>query len=203
MESLNTNQAIQEIHRMMNRSLRFLSLSGLSGIFAGFYALLAVVIVEKYRQGLFLNALFSNDFLFYILLSSITLVLALGTAFFFTRRKAHKNNIALWDQASKDALFYFLIPLVSGGVFCIALLYHNFIGLLAPTALIFYGLGLVSASRFTYSTILPLGILELLLGFLNLFYIGKGIWFWAVGFGVLHIIYGVYMYWKYDRIITG
>ena len=199
MESLDTNQAIQEIHRMMNRSLKFLSLSGLSGVFAGIYALIAVFIVNKHQnREWFVFETPEQNLKFYITLAIITLVLALVTAFFFTKRKARKNHLSLWNENSKSALLYFLIPLISGGVFCLALLHYTFIGLLAPTALVFYGLGLVSASRYTYSMILPLGILEILLGLVNLFYIGKGLWFWAMGFGVLHIAYEVYMYVKYD-----
>jgi hypothetical protein len=44
-----------------------------------------------------------------------------------------------------------------------------------------------------------LGICEIGLGLIASIYMGYGLLFWAVGFGVLHIIYGIVMYMKYER----
>lgn len=193
-------EAIQDIRKMMNRSVRFLSLSGLSGIFSGFYALIAGFIVFRHTKGILISETYSpKDIKFFIVLGAITLILAVSTAFLLTRRKAKREGVKLWDESAKNALINLFIPLFVGGILCIAFIIHGLNGLLAPTTLIFYGLSLVSASRFTFSTIRQLGMIEIALGLLNSFFIGYGLIFWVIGFGVFHIIYGIYMYYKYDR----
>ena len=47
-------------------------------------------------------------------------------------------------------------------------------------------------------TLKGLGLCEITLGLLSLYYIGYGLAFWVLGFGVLHIAYGLYMHIKYD-----
>ena len=193
-------EAIQDIRNMMNRSVRFLSLRGLSGLFAGCYALIAGFIVFRHTNGVLLWDSYSNeDIKFFVLVGAVTLLLALSTAFLLTRRKAIKEGAKLWDESAKNALINLSIPLVVGGVLCFAFIIHGLNGLLAPTTLVFYGLALVNASSYTFPMIRQLGMFEIALGLLNSFFIGYGLIFWVVGFGVLHVIYGIYMYIKYDR----
>lgn len=201
MEKLEQLEAIQEIRKMMNRSVRFLSLSGLSGLFAGCYALIAGFIVYKYTNGLLLWETYSvEDMNFFVILGIITLILAVSTAFLLTKRKAKREGAKLWDETAKNALINLCIPLFAGGILCIALISHGLNGLLAPTTLIFYGLSLINASKFTFPMVRQLGMIEIILGLINSFFIGFGLIFWVVGFGLLHIIYGIYMYYKYDRV---
>ncbi|MTI21308.1 hypothetical protein E1176_09785 [Fulvivirga sp. RKSG066] len=127
------------------------------------------------------------------------LVLAVGTAIFLAYRNATKKEQPLWNKVSKQMTLNLLIPLVAGGILILILFSKGAIGLIAPLTLIFYGLALVNASKFTYRDIRHLGILEILLGLLSAYYIGYGLLFWAVGFGLLHIIYGAFMYMKYER----
>jgi len=193
-------EAIRDIRKMMNRSVRFLSLSGLSGVFAGIYALIAGFIVFTYTKGILLWDTYSlKDIEFFVALGTVTLILAVSTAFLLTRRKAKREGARLWDESAKNVLINLCIPLIVGGILCIALVSHGLNGLLAPTTLIFYGLSLVNASKYTFSTIRQLGMIEIVLGLLNSFFIGFGLVFWVAGFGVFHIIYGIYMYYKYDR----
>jgi hypothetical protein len=69
----------------------------------------------------------------------------------------------------------------------------------APATLVFYGLALVNGSKYTLNDIRNIGYLEAGLGVVSMFVPGYGLWFWALGFGVLHIVYGVTMYYKYER----
>jgi len=96
-------------------------------------------------------------------------------------------------------LVSFFIPLVTGAVFGLILLKHEHFGVVAPVSLIFYGLALINASKYTFGTIKFLGISEIIVGLIAAYYPGNGLFFWALGFGVLHIIYGTVMYFKYDR----
>ncbi|WP_026727745.1 hypothetical protein [Flavobacterium denitrificans] len=202
------NQKHQEdlahIRSMMERSSRFISLSGLSGVFAGLSALIG---------GLYVYQLFKINGIDYftdehILLTGnlvshlfftgiVILVCAIVFGAFFTIRKSKKYDLPIWTSATKNMLINLAIPLVAGGIFCLALIYHGYFGLVAPTTLIFYGLAVVNAEKYTFSDIKYLGYLELILGGISLFYIGYGLIFWIIGFGILHIIYGLVAFKKY------
>ncbi|RYY85699.1 MAG: hypothetical protein EOO15_16385 [Chitinophagaceae bacterium] len=203
-------EAIQDIRRLMNRSSRFLSLSGLSGIAAGAWALVGSWIAARRigsyyddynRQGYSLREfiLLKQHIL---LLSFIVLALAMASAFFFTWRRARRQGLPIWDRTSRQLTINMLIPLVAGGLLILALLRYedaNLIAFIAPLSLIFYGLSLVNASKYTVNDIRYLGVLEILLGLINTQFLGYGLFFWAVGFGLLHIVYGFIMWWKNER----
>jgi hypothetical protein len=198
---------LKEIRALMERSTRFISLSGLSGIVAGCIALIGVGIQYWYILRLFsytevkeLYSFRANDFVLYTAVNFLSvLILAVGSAYYFTQKKARRNNQSLWDSSSRRMLINLAIPLACGGLFCLVLYYYGLVGLIAPATLIFYGLALVSGSTFTLRDIRYLGLLQILLGFIAAFNIGWGLLFWALGFGILHVLYGLVMYYKYDR----
>ncbi|MCF6141484.1 hypothetical protein L1S34_09325 [Flavobacterium sp. K77] len=203
------SQKIQEdlvhIRSMMERSSRFISLSGLSGVFAGIFALLgasfAAFLFESNEMSYFdgFEKVYSDEFIYnLIVLAIIVLVLALFSGFLFTYKKSKKNNLPIWTSTTKVMLLQLAIPLVVGGVFCLALVYHGLFVFLAPATLLFYGLALVNAGKYTYSDIQYLGYFQLFLGSVSLFFLGYGLIFWALGFGILHIVYGTIMFKKYD-----
>jgi hypothetical protein len=78
------------------------------------------------------------------------------------------------------------------------MLSRGYCGTAAPAMLIFYGLALINASPNLFDEIRYLGYSEILIGLLAAAFIGYGLYFWAFGFGVLHIAYGLVMYKKYD-----
>lgn len=127
------------------------------------------------------------------------LVLSIFTSYYFSARKARKNDQKLFDHSSKKLLWSMIIPLAAGGLFCFSLLAHGNVMLISSAMLMFYGLALINSSKFTMHDIRYLGYLELLLGLLAGFFRGHGLLFWALGFGVRHIIYGTIMWFKYDR----
>jgi hypothetical protein len=207
-------QDLSEIRNIMERSTQFLSLSGLSGVFAGIYALVAAWFVyydfaERSNQLLSgyndivsadVNAeLIADKINYAIMVGFIVLILSLITGFIFTKRKANKNEQSLWNSASKRMLFSLAIPLVAGGIFCLLLIKQNNFGMVAPATLVFYGLALINASKYTLREVQYLGLLQIVLGLIAGYFIGYGLIFWAFGFGVLHIVYGLSMYFKYDR----
>lgn len=197
---------LREIRNIMDRSSRFISLSGLSGIFAGLFAMAGAALVKWYLSQH--NIVYRSDYsvnlnwdaiTFLVSVALVVLVLALGSAVFFTSRQAQKVNQKVWDSKSQRLVLNLAIPLAVGGVFCGLLLYHGIVYLVAPSMLIFYGLGLISGSKYTLSDIRYLGICEIILGLLASFFLGYGLLAWTIGFGVLHIIYGTLMYFKYER----
>ncbi|MFN3916351.1 MAG: TMEM128 family protein [Flavobacteriales bacterium] len=204
---------LTEIRSLMERSTQYLSLSGLSGIAAGILALLGAALVYfdfayikigGYSYADFVGGELSPDLVsdkiwFLLKVGAGVLILALAMGFYFTWRKAKKKNLKMWNNPAKRMLLALFVPLIAGGLFCVALVIHGLYGLVAPATLVFYGMALFSASHFTYKDIKFLGISEIVLGVIASFNIGYGLLFWAIGFGLLHIVYGVLMYFKYER----
>jgi len=199
-------QELAEIKSMMERSTRFLSLSGLSGVLAGIYALIAAAFA--YYWIYFPNLPFgfrttfvddASVFAKLITLALVILALSLGSAYFLSQKKSQRLSTNLWTPAGKRFLQALFIPVLIGGIFCLALVIRGYLIVVAPATLIFYGLALVNASQFTLSDIKYLGYGELILGLISAFFPGYGLITWAIGFGVLHVVYGSMMYYKYDR----
>ncbi len=199
--------ALNDIRKIMDRSSRFISLSGLSGVFAGVTALAGAYMayreLQHYAAGNYGYGTDSDIDIEYNLLRIAVLVLftAIVGGLMLSFRQSRKKGLPFWDKTAKNLLLNLAIPLAAGGIFILAMLiaHPNTFGLVAPSCLIFYGLALINASKYTYSDIRFLGFCEIMLGLISMFYIGYGLYFWAVGFGVLHILYGGIMYFKYDR----
>lgn len=194
---------LKDIRDIMNRSSRFISLSGWSGVSAGIFALIGAyaayqtVYTNQDYLGFRSAVITTESLLTLLVIAILTLCLALGAGVFFTTQKANKRNEKVWDHQTKRLLVALAIPLMAGGILCIILLSKGYIGLVAPLTLVFYGLALVSASKFTLTELRNLGLIEILLGLLATYYIGYGLLFWSLGFGIMHIIYGVLMEIKY------
>lgn len=209
--------ALKDIKRIMEKSGRFISLSGWSGIAAGVCGLvgaaIAFTMLDKYKGSSDLlypdRGNFSNDSLGwndvvqrFFFLAAIVFVVAFLTAFLFTYLRSKRQGIAIWGSSAQRLLWNTLVPMVAGGVFVLRLIAIGDYMLIAPACLIFYGLGLINGSKYTLGEVKYLGYFELALGIMSLWLIGYGLIFWALGFGVLHIIYGALMWWKYERKAT-
>lgn len=196
-------KALGEMRDLMNRSSRFLSLSGLSGIFAGVFALIGAGVAWFYLfaidDDLYGRFIPTRFYTFFFLDAGLVLFFSLLAGWYFSNRRAKKAGVPLLDETAMRMLANLFIPLATGGLFCIALLYYNVIGLIAPATLIFYGLALLNASKYTIKDIRFLGICEILLGLIGTAFIAHGLIIWAIGFGVLHIVYGIVLYYKYER----
>lgn len=202
---------LSEIKALMERSSRCLSLSGLSGVAAGLIALLSGSYSWWYLgEGVFVSPIQvtncflalpinSEPFSHLVLLAAFTLLLAIGAAFFFTLNNSRKKGLKIWDATTRYFLINLFLPLLAGGIFCLGLIYHGELYLLASSTLVFYGLALLNASRYTHQEIRYLGISEISLGLISMFFIGYGILFWMLGFGVLHMLYGMLMYHKHEK----
>ncbi len=208
---MNNNQDhladLSQIRSLMERSSRFISLSGLSGVFAGIAALIGAALAFIYinfNNGYFNVSRFLSEEIYFktikflITDGIIVLILAIGSGIYFTTRKARKKGLPIWDNTSKRMIINLLIPLVAGGIFCLILIYHKLLFLIASATLIFYGLALINGSKYTLHEIRYLGISEIFLGLLASVFTGYGLVFWTIGFGVLHIIYGILMYLKHE-----
>lgn len=197
---------IASIRNMMERSVKFISLSGLSGVIAGIYALLGagyVYYLVYYPYSPFgFRFYYANEaqIISHLLVTAmIVLVLSIATGYWFSLRKAKRLGVIIWNKASQQLMIDLLIPLLTGGLFILILLSRGYFGVAAPACLVFYGLALINASRNTYSEVRYLGLTEIALGLISAFIPGYGLVFWALGFGVMHIVYGAVMHFRYDK----
>jgi predicted lysophospholipase L1 biosynthesis ABC-type transport system permease subunit len=198
---------LTEIRSMMERSTKFLSLTGWSGIMAGAYALAGAYIAKNVFY--FNSAVasyhtierqeISGNVLGLFLLALLILVLAIGTAIFLSYRKAKSRGERLWNSSARRLVLNMAIPLGTGGILILILLSKGLPGLVAPLTMIFYGMALLNASKFTYEEVKYLGLIEIVLGLIASYYIGYGLLLWAIGFGIIHIIYGIYMHLRYEK----
>jgi hypothetical protein len=199
---------LETIRSIMEKSSRFLSLSGLSGVFSGLIAIAGAaiaffVIFKGNFSREYLDSLGSGEsklIRFHTIADALTvLIAAISVAFIFSYRKSVKNGLKMWTPVTKRLLISMLVPLITGGLIIIVLYFQDQYQYIVPAMLIFYGLALVSAEKFTYNEIFYLGILEILTGLVSAIFPQSGIFLWGFGFGILHVIYGIVMYRKYER----
>lgn len=201
MESKDYLKDISDIKDMMNKSSRFISLSGLSGILAGIYALIgagvAYWLVITYSNGV----LILDGKIFRLCLLTLFMVAALSvvTGILLTTRKAKRHGAKIWDATSRRLVFNFLIPLIAGGAYILIILSQGKYGQSGGLMLVFYGLALINASKYSIGDIRYLGYIQIILGLMGAWKPGYGFWLWVIGFGIMHIVYGAWMHFKYDR----
>lgn len=204
-------EAIHDIRNLMERSSRFLGLSGLAGIIVGFIAITCTILVylfldldssETPYHSLVQteNGQMNADTLLSLLaiFGSVLLVSVL-TGIYMSMRKVKKMGLPIWDTTAKRLLVNFAIPLLTGAIYCWILINQGHFALALPATLIFYGFALLNASKYTINDIRYLGVLEIVAGLLASFFVDYGLLFWALGFGVLHIVYGISIYFKYEK----
>ena len=200
-------QDIEEIRSLMEKSSKFISLSGWAGIFAGVFALMGSYIAFTYLdfnpQSLSVdteNNPFQQKQVFSVVqLALLVFLLAISFAFFFTHRRAKRKDELLWTPTAKRLVMNMAVPLFTGGILILLFISKGFIGFIAPFSLLFYGLALFTISKFTFDEVKILGLIEILLGLISVYKVSLGLLFWAIGFGVVHIVYGIYVYFKYER----
>ena len=210
MEEKEIKDELASIRSLMERSSKFISLSGLSGILAGVYALIGAAAayylltsntVREYPY----HGYYSFGHLFNSLVGQLLIIAVLVFAasvtsgIILTNRKARRKGQAIWGSTSKALLFNMATPLVAGALLLFIFIVHGYYGIVGPSSLVFYGLALVGAGNFTFTLVKYLGLCEIAIGLIAACLPGYGLLFWAIGFGVLHIVYGSMMYFKYDR----
>jgi hypothetical protein len=206
MEEKDIHSELASIRSLMERSTKFLSLSGLSGVMAGIYALIGAfigykIVNEKYGSLVISDSYTDNSPIYHqlILIAALILLLSVLSGILLSIRQAKKKGENYWNPVSRRLISSMAIPLFTGGLFIIILFLRLEYDLIASACLIFYGLSLISASQYTFSDVKWLGICQIILGLLAALIPEKGLLFWVIGFGLLHIIYGTVMHFKYNR----
>ena len=204
--SIKNLETLKDIKKIMERSSRFISLSGWSGIAAGLCGLIGAIAAwyrikfyydQEFASGAACPACLKTDL---IIIASLVFITALVTAIFFTFLKSKKEGVPIWGHSARRLLWNTLLPMIAGAFMLWRMMELKQYDLIAPASLIFYGLALVNGSKYTMGEVRYLGYSEILIGIINLWFIHAGLLCWAIGFGIFHIIYGVAMWWKYDRV---
>jgi hypothetical protein len=198
---------LADIRSMMERSSKFMSLSGWAGAVAGFYALIAAGSANFYfgvNPTKLMYTLESDpEFIAAVpkvaMLGLIAMVLSIGNAMALSSKNAGKKGENIWNAASRQLVVNMAVPLGTGAILILILMNFGLYGLVAPLSLIFYGLALFHAGNFTFVDVTFLGLIQVFLGLLAVFLIEYSLVIWSVGFGVVHIVYGTYMYYRYER----
>jgi hypothetical protein len=192
---------LKMIREMMEKSSKFLSLSGLSGVIAGITAIIGATFAYFYllRDPAMTNYTRMQEMMILLTDALIVLFISIGTAIFLSKRKAAKTGQRLINKITLRLMYHFAIPLVTGGILSLVFLLKGDVQIVVSLTLIFYGLALLNTSKFTYNEIQYLGITEIICGLLAILLPHNGVLFWTIGFGVCHIFYGLIMYFKYDR----
>jgi hypothetical protein len=208
--SENPAATLAEIRSIMQRSTRFIALSGLSGVATGLVALIGAGIVfarlyttyGTYNLATAFEIAGSQGadlFRFLLILSCVIIGAAFVAGVYFTTRGARKQGLPIWDSTAKRLLINLAIPLTAGGIFCLLLFSHGAIALILPAMLIFYGMALLHASKYSVDELRNLGIGQVALGLIAGLWPDHALLFWATGFGLLNIFYGIMMYNRYER----
>lgn len=206
---------LAHIRGLMDRSTRFLSLSGLSGVIAGVVAIIGAYLARPHYLALFWDDRIQrsslapspigsdhwDEHLWFLLIDgAIVLLLAIAGALWFTWRRGRRTGQGIWDASARRLVANTAVPLIVGGLFCLALFHYRLPGLVPAATLIFYGLALFHASKFTLDEVRWLALSELVLGLVALVRLDAALLIWTIGFGVLHIFYGALMYYRYERV---
>jgi hypothetical protein len=183
-------QALQGIKQLMERSSKFSSISGIAGVVVGVLATLVFAGITYFNI---------TDVTDLAGVFTITLAFSLIAGVYFSVKKAKKRNEKVWDSTARRFVLNFFIPLLVGGIMCLLFAYHQLFQFIPSFMLVFYGMALLNASKFSIDTIWYLAALELILGIAAAFFVDAGLWFWMIGFGILHIVYGFIIYYKYEQ----
>lgn len=204
MENKDYLNDLKDIKEMMSKSTQFLSLSGLSGVLAGIYALIGgsyanILLAEFYTGSVYSVELIKELENKLIIISLLIIVLSIVTGLLLSNSKSKKLGVKLWNETSKRLIINFSIPLVTGGILVIILIIREFYDFIIPTMLLFYGMACVNASKYTLGDVKYLGITITVIGLFSAYFYKYSIPLWMLGFGVCHIFYGGMMWYKHDR----
>ena len=205
-EMKNPSQELSEIKSMMERSKRFLSLSGIAGIPVGLTALAGIAAInftihQSWNVWLLPETL--NLSTIQLIWLGVITALMFGIAAIITWILSHKKvpTQKLASPPSKKFLEALAIPIAFGTVACLLFAKNELYAYIPGLSLLMYGLGMIQAAQHSFQELKRLGLALAVLGLVAFLAPTYSLILWAMGFGGLHILYGIWMHQKYDRKI--
>jgi hypothetical protein len=199
------------MRNLMERTTRYLSLSGLAGVLVGLIAMAGIVSLYLAMDIPIGQPVSFNEFIRsggeaaealtgrIVRMAAIVLLLSILAEGVLGYRKARKLGLPLWDATARRMFTALAIPVAGGGIYCLSLIQGGNPDGLASASLIFYGLGLLNAGKYAVPDVGRLGLAVFATGLVAAFFPAWGLVFWGIGFGILHIVYGISIHFKYER----
>lgn len=194
MESDKYLNDISEIKKLMNKSSKFISLSGLSSIYTGIYGLIGGL-YYYYKEVITNNYSANIAIIIFLLISFLSVI----TTIFFTSKRAKETNEKAWSKTTEQLIATFSITLLLGTIYIFVLIFQEKYLAAIPLVPLVYGLSLIHAAKHTSNVVMPLGITQVITAFLCVLFIEYSFWFYVIGFGAIHLINGLIIYFKYDK----
>lgn len=119
------------------------------------------------------------------------LPLAAGIALALTARKARSQGESLWSHSGRKLIFAFLPPMVVGGLLTAALYRTDGFALLPGVWLGLYGAGVMTGGAYSVRAVPIMGVAFIGLAGLTLLTAVPGDLMLGLGFGGLHIVFGL------------
>src|SRR4030095_8408252 len=178
---------LRYIRETMERATAFTAVSGWGGVAIGGTAIVATVIAAN--QGTFKGWL-----AVWIAEGLISLLIA-GWSM---DRKARAVDMPLMSGPGRKAVFSLSPPLIAGLLLTIVLVRARLTSAIPGTWLLLYGTGVVTGGMFSVPAVPLMGLCFMALGAGALFAPPElANWFMGIGFGGLHLIFGVIIARKY------
>ncbi|MEW6510686.1 MAG: hypothetical protein AB1428_06960 [Bacteroidota bacterium] len=183
----------QDLRSATAQPTRLLTLTGLPGILAGLIgtggaAGAHAVVTSEGGE--------ASKIGFIALIGAGAALLTIGcSAFHSARRLSHWGKTA-WSAADREVVREMATPLLAGLMFTAVLVMHRMFMAIPGSLLVFYGLSLDAAAKATRPEVRWLAWIEIALGMIAFVFTEHALTYWAVGFGISHILYGGLMYFK-------
>ncbi len=184
-ERKQAQEALAYIRQTMESASTFTALSGWGLVAVGVVGMVAAVLA--WRTG-------TPEKLGIWVPAALVGVLCAGVA---NASKARRLEMPLWSGSFRKVAWVMTPVLAAGALLTLAMVNASVRHLLPGTWLALYGAGVTAGGTFSLRAVRWMGLAFIVLGGLAFWAPQQGIVFLAVGFGVLHILFGFYLVGKH------
>ncbi len=192
------------IRQLMERPIRYSTMSGLSGILAGLAALVGVAIDRHvYNHYLPREAMWINIFVW-----AGVFIAAFTCSAVLTHIRERKQNMPFWSPVKRRILMTILTPFICGIGLTVAIMYRWYIkdgpnqwGLIPAICMTFYAVALWQVGSFSIGELRVMAVAFILAALVSACFFQADIpglekgtapsWALGITFGGFHIIYGL------------
>lgn len=212
MKEQEIKETLTDIREMMERSQKVMFLNGTSGIIVAVWALLGAIFTSEFLYGSLwpiwgstvfpLREMTFDIFSFTAFFLAVTFIASCITVWIMSKHRAKRKGIEFkLDPGAKQLFRTFFTVMIIGGLFCLSCFANGHWELIFGYMLTFYGLALVviSPMAFRKSITQYFGYLQIAVGMAALEFPQYGMMFWTIGFCVLHLIWGIWFHFVFER----
>lgn len=188
MSPFEAEENLRVIRELMERSTKYSTFSGPSGILAGAASIVGCVVTHSLAT----RPPGSDSFRIPFLITwSMVILFAIGADFLLMKRRAARVGKRIVSRLGKQMVFAAGPGLGTGVLLTLYLLQHNMLTNVYPFWMLSYGIAVCAVGQFSQREVKALGVAFLLAGTLTLLMPGWGLPLMALSFGGFHIIYAL------------